>query len=142
MAVYNGQFKQRHSPPQKPTRDKTKSLNSQRFDVNMGPDSGAHVHERKSSFAQTRHNTKRPSTLATPAAPPNDSSQGGACIPCLKALSEPSEALAKGGPNGPDEQADAMFGAGAPNRLSLCRKTGDARTARQQTNQSSPNLIP
>ncbi len=107
------------------------SLSNQRSDVNMGPDSGAHVHERKKSFAQAQHTARRPSTLAAPAASRQYSPQGGVQLPCLKALSEPSKALAKGGPQGPDEQADAMFGAWAPNRLSLCRKTGKLRIDRQ-----------
>src|SRR5690606_35257106 len=48
--------------------------------------------------------------------------QGGPFLARLQARSEPSEAQAKGGPKGPDERADAVFGAWAPNRRSCAER--------------------
>src|SRR5690606_41560058 len=48
--------------------------------------------------------------------------QGGPFLAHLSARSEPSEAQAKGGPKGPDERADAVFGAWAPNRRSCAER--------------------
>src|SRR5690606_19981224 len=48
--------------------------------------------------------------------------QGGPFLARLQARSEPSKAQAKGGPKGPDERADAVFGAWAPNRRSCAER--------------------
>src|SRR5690606_33585430 len=104
----------RIAQPLHPAPPPDKSLINHDSDVIMGPDRGAHDHKRKSALALTCHHAKRPSTLIDPAAAQNKSMQGGPSLARLQARSEPSEAQAKGGPKGPDERADAVFGAWAP----------------------------
>src|SRR5690606_23279100 len=65
---------------------------------------GPNDHKRKSSFATTGYIRKMRSKPPAPATARMNSMQGGRSFPRLKARSEPSEAGAKGRPQGLDER--------------------------------------